>query len=305
MYKIVVIIPFFGTFTNYFNFWLYSASKNKNYDFLIVNDFDHPEIKYSNIKFLKMNLANLKELASSKLGFNISFEYSYKKCDYKPAYGLIFEDYIKDYDYWGYCDVDLIFGNLDKYVTNDKLEKYLKLYKLGHFSLTKNNQDGNDLFKRRCDNALLNYKLVYSTNKNFGFDELFLNDEFASGQLYSGFGDFSQIMVRYKNFQVFNESSKTNNAIFEYDDGSLYIYFLNDKKELVKEETMYAHFQKRKISVETDNLTHYLIVPNKIIEYQTVTKRFLKKQKHCSFFYYLKIRINNLKHAIEVKRRLK
>ena len=31
-------------------------------------------------------------------------------CDYKVAYGEMFQDYIKEYDFWGHCDMDMIFG---------------------------------------------------------------------------------------------------------------------------------------------------------------------------------------------------
>ena len=28
-----------------------------------------------------------------------------------PAYGYVFEEYLKDFDYWGYCDLAEYFGN--------------------------------------------------------------------------------------------------------------------------------------------------------------------------------------------------
>ncbi|WP_430521799.1 DUF6625 family protein [Lactobacillus gallinarum] len=32
--RVVIIIPYFGKFPNYFNFWLKSALENKDFDFL-------------------------------------------------------------------------------------------------------------------------------------------------------------------------------------------------------------------------------------------------------------------------------
>ena len=40
----------------------------------------------------------------------------YKLCDYKPVYGLIFDEDLQDYDFWGHCDVDLIFGDIRKFI---------------------------------------------------------------------------------------------------------------------------------------------------------------------------------------------
>src|SRR6266576_3569173 len=34
-------------------------------------------------------------------------------CDYRPAFGEAFADYYTGYEYWGYCDPDILFGDLD------------------------------------------------------------------------------------------------------------------------------------------------------------------------------------------------
>ena len=54
----------------------------------------------------------MQKLSSRKLGFEVYLERPYKCCDLKPAYGVIFEEYLTAYSYWGHCDFDLIFGDL-------------------------------------------------------------------------------------------------------------------------------------------------------------------------------------------------
>ena len=78
--------------------------------------------------------------------FEITLSKPQKLCDYKCAYGVIFEDYIQDYDWWGHCDLDQIFGNLNMFVTEDMLRKYDKLFSLGHLSLYKNSYKNNRIF---------------------------------------------------------------------------------------------------------------------------------------------------------------
>ena len=39
-----------------------------------------------------------------------------KLCDYKPAYGLIFEDELIGYDYWGFCDTDILLGDIYQFL---------------------------------------------------------------------------------------------------------------------------------------------------------------------------------------------
>lgn len=46
---------------------------------------------------------------------------SYKLCDFKPTYGLIFSEYIAKYDFWGMGDIDVIYGNIRDFITEDVL----------------------------------------------------------------------------------------------------------------------------------------------------------------------------------------
>ena len=36
----------------------------------------------------------------------------YKLCDYRPYFGIIFSDLLKGYTHWGWCDLDLVLGNV-------------------------------------------------------------------------------------------------------------------------------------------------------------------------------------------------
>ena len=87
------------------------------------------------------------------MGFEIVVESGYKLCDFKPALGYIFSDYIKKYDFWGYCDIDIIFGNIRAFMTDDLLNEYDVIsarhdYLTGCFALYKNNQDMCELFNK-------------------------------------------------------------------------------------------------------------------------------------------------------------
>ena len=34
------------------------------------------------------------------------------KTDLRPAYGVLFEEYLDGYDFWGHCDLDVLFGRI-------------------------------------------------------------------------------------------------------------------------------------------------------------------------------------------------
>lgn len=40
-----------------------------------------------------------------------------KLCDIKPMYGHVFEDYLQSYEFWGFGDIDLVYGDLRKLLT--------------------------------------------------------------------------------------------------------------------------------------------------------------------------------------------
>lgn len=91
------------------------------------------------------------DLYESKLGMRIKDwdPTSDKYFDFRPAYGVIFEDYIKGYDFWGHTDHDCVYGNLDKFVDTDcdifSNDPYPTI--CGHFSIWKNTPKVNNLFK--------------------------------------------------------------------------------------------------------------------------------------------------------------
>lgn len=38
---------------------------------------------------------------------------------------MVFEDFITGYSHWGYCDLDMVLGNLPYFVEAEELEKYV------------------------------------------------------------------------------------------------------------------------------------------------------------------------------------
>ncbi|MES2650186.1 MAG: DUF6625 family protein [Bacteroidota bacterium] len=110
--KITVLIPYFGKWPSYFNIYLESCTHNKWLNIIFFTDCEIPTDYPENVSFIPHTLASLSDLISKKLKRKFTVSYPYKLCDFKPCYGLIFEDYLKDSSYWGYSDIDLIYGDL-------------------------------------------------------------------------------------------------------------------------------------------------------------------------------------------------
>jgi hypothetical protein len=176
-----------GKYPWFFSYFLHSCRYNPTVDFLLFTDNNDPKLDLpANVKIIPYSMEQFKTDTAKALGFEIAVESGYKLCDFRPAYGKIFSDYIKDYDFWGYCDIDVIFGNIRAFMTDELLNEYDVIsarhdYLTGCFSLFRNTPAMRDLFKQSKD-----YRKVFTDARNYIFDETnFAFEAFAEGLHYS------------------------------------------------------------------------------------------------------------------------
>lgn len=182
-YKIAMITCWYGVYPWYFPYFIHSCSYNSTIEFFIITDNkEFIKAKPENVHIVYKTINEIKEIAYNKLGFQVSLEYPYKFCDFKPTYGFLFPEIINNYDYWGYTDLDIIYGDIRYFFSNEMLEKYDFIsvrhdYTSGCFALYRNCEKMNRFFMRSKD-----YKLVLSSHEHFCFDECnFMWDELTDG----------------------------------------------------------------------------------------------------------------------------
>lgn len=274
MKKCIIILPYFGKFNNYFNLFLKSCELNPDFNWLIFTD-DKSEYNYpANIRVEYMSFSEFREIVQKKFDFKIALETPYKLCDYRPAYGYIFQEYIKEYQFWGYCDCDLIFGKISDFISDDMLKNYDKLFTVGHFSILRNTAEVNTTFMNSI-NGMEYFKTVYSDNNNFAFDELVFNDIFRNTKLKFYQIDLSyNISVYHYNFRITRRIPDVNRYFTEdymptitiWDNGVLKrYYFSEDDGRLLNNEYMYIHLQHRKMNNKLVDFNKYQILPNSFI----------------------------------------
>lgn len=171
MKKICIIILYFGKWPCWFNFFMKSCAFNPSINWLFFTSSKIPENPPKNIKFIEFTLNALNLLASTKLGFKINIKKANKIYDLRPTFGVIFEDFLGNYDFWGHSDSDIIYGNIRGFITEDMLSKYEIITSLegrtaGHFTLYRNNPKINNLYKK-----VENYKFFLQAKKHKSFDE--------------------------------------------------------------------------------------------------------------------------------------
>jgi hypothetical protein len=150
--QLAFLIAYYGRWPFYWNLWLESAAKNPKFDFLILTDLPKPPRIPDNVHILPMQFPELSRRISEVVGFPLPRLTYHKLCDFKPFYGLAFSELLRSYRYWGYCDVDLFFGNLlplEKMAESEDFDFISPFeYTVGHCTLIRNNHRVNEIALR-------------------------------------------------------------------------------------------------------------------------------------------------------------
>jgi hypothetical protein len=150
--KIVMLMPYFGTWPDWIDIYLETCRYNPTIDWIFFTDCGLPENRPDNVRFIDIPLADFYELAEGKLEIDLPrHNGGMKICDFRPMFGVIFEDYIGPYDFYGHGDIDVVYGNIRKLVSPRALEEsnVLSFHSgmiAGHFSLYRNSEYVRDLY---------------------------------------------------------------------------------------------------------------------------------------------------------------
>jgi hypothetical protein len=290
MKKILLCIPYFGDFPPYFKCWLSSVASNSTINWLLLTDnleeYQYPE----NLRVINTSFDDFKKQIQQKFDFEISLDAPYKICDYRPAFGYVLNEYIDGYDFWGYTDIDMIYGDIRKFLNDNILESYSKLFRHGHLTIIKNQKEYNELFLKRIPDCMY-HKDVYTSNTSCFFDENGLNEVFKqtsdvakqNPKIYKQGGfcklweivypnntyskySFDDIAPQFERFSSWT-CQYAKNSIYTFSHGKLfrhYTYILFSLN-IYKEELIYVHIQKRKIlPLMGDFSKEFILSPNKI-----------------------------------------
>lgn len=322
MKKCCFIIPYFGTLPNYFPLFLKSCRYNPDFNWLLITNDETPYDYPCNFRKISMSFSELQSLVQSKFDFPISLDRPYKLCDYKPAYGYIFENYLKDYKCWGHCDVDTIMGKISDFVTEEMLRTYDKLFCLGHFIIYKNTRENCRLFMSKYNGEYL-YKKVFSSPNILVFDEELLNCNNIN-QIFLQKGkkvfqeDYSlNFSIFYKNFLRVKfcgvENGYRNAYLVEtprtsicvWSDGKICRY-LKEGDNLICEEYMYMHLQQRRMyySKRVINAKYIHIIPNAFRSLKKLPNNLFdlqKTKKSTICFHESRLKINGYRKRFKRK----
>lgn len=144
-----------------------------------------------------------------------------KVWDYRASFGLMFQELLKDYDFWGTTDLDVVYGNIEHFYPDDLIKDYDIItdednYIGGHFTLYRNNPEVNNLF-----------------SEHEGWLKILL-DPFASGWVEKEYSELALRRVRVLCKRI--QASRDNTGL-EFKNGCLFQHGV---------EVGLAHFRDQK-----------------------------------------------------------
>lgn len=148
--KIAFLIPFFGKWPNYVNLFLQSCRGHQIFDIIFFSEENPSRHLPENVTYVEMARSNIWKRINQITKLGIYETPGHKLCDFRPFYGLVFEDLLREYEFWGFCDIDIMFGDLGKSFneqTLDSLDVFSAHAKqfVGHFTFLRNRKDINHL----------------------------------------------------------------------------------------------------------------------------------------------------------------
>jgi len=260
--KKILISPYFGKLPNYFQIFLDSCGLNEDFcDFLIITDdktlFNVPK----NVKMVLMTFEAFNSLTKQKLGDEFGISSPYKICDYRPAFGKIFDKYIDGYDFWGHVDTDMVLGKLSNFLFEETFEKYDRILERGALMFYRNMDDINELFRQNVG-GVINFNEAVAMHEPCFYDEIM----FPVLLLKAGYTTYSNpsyadVLPQYYKFTIDEHCSIQNvpNQYFVYTSGVGLFRGVNGVDD--DTECMYVHIQKRPMHVR---ISEKGIIPSKL-----------------------------------------
>lgn len=262
----ILFLPYFGKLPSYFPAFLHSCSGISGGKIMLLTDDE--EVK--NLTFPEafivkiMSFKEMQKLVKERLGGILPT--GYKLCDYKPTFGVLFEEYTDGYEYWGYCDCDTLMGDVHGFLERINFRQYDRIGDKGHFTIYRNSDKTKNLYlhklKSKGHGADFNY--VKRTSYPCNFDECGMND--ICREVAISFYCKNHVLAvedhHSLHFHTYGTVYSGNllPQLFAWEDGKVFLYEQREDGNVNKTEYMYIHYEGRKNLKELEPMSNAVVV---------------------------------------------
>lgn len=166
-HSIAILIPYFGKWPEWIDLYFETLKRNPTVHFHFFTDCDTSLTDAPNVFFHEMTFESYIQNAREKLRVEMNILNPYKICDLRPMFGKIHEDLLAPYGFYGWTDVDLLFGDIRSFYTNEVLDAHdvfstHAVRVSGHFAVFRNSVENRSHYLKvyRWKEALLDPEFV-------------------------------------------------------------------------------------------------------------------------------------------------
>ena len=113
---LLIMSVFFGPLPPWLPLTLHSMAANSKVDFVVVGDAPPPAIVPPNVRFERVSYQQMQQNLATITGRSVKYTNTYKANDIKPLLPALYPSAFMGYEWWGWADLDVVFGDLLKFL---------------------------------------------------------------------------------------------------------------------------------------------------------------------------------------------
>jgi hypothetical protein len=214
---LIMLMPYFGRWPEWFDLFVESCKWNPGVRWRFYTDCGEPENKADNVDYVHLSFDDYKALVRERLGVAFNPPDPYKLCDVRPCLAHLHERDIGGYPFFGYGDIDVVYGNIRSFYTEELLARF-DVFSThperlsGHFAVLRNTRHN-----RRAFENIYGYRSLLERQDNLGLDEV----PFASALRPRGFGRIVSYLAPRRGRPLFVERYSTVLSPRGWHDGTM------------------------------------------------------------------------------------
>ena len=175
----ILLIPYFGRWPEWIDLFVETCKWNPGVRWRLYTDCGEAENKAGNVDYVHLSFDDYKALVRERLSIAFDPPAPYKLCDLRPCLAYIHEQDVAGFPFFGYGDLDVVYGNIGNFYTegvlahSDVLSTHPERLS-GHFAVLRNTPALRRAFERIPD-----YRTLLEQSRYANMDERHFADVFS------------------------------------------------------------------------------------------------------------------------------